>query len=595
MTRLSLNQALALALDHYRAGRLAEAEQFCRQVLDVAPDNVEALNLLAGVANRAGNVPAAVQIIQHALTLRPQRADLHANLGEALRRLGREDEAAVACEAALAREPNFPGACNTLGIILAHRGQYGEATKLFRRAIAHRWDFAEALNNLGNVLQAQLLVDDAIDAHRRALELVPSNLEFHMGLLSDLCYSESVQPDALLEAHREWWRRHGLLRATPAQPHANDRDPNRSLRVGLVSPDLRTHAVASFLELLLAAHDRSAIQFVAYAQVAQPDEVTHRLQPLFAAWRSTVALDDDALAAQIRADRIDILIDLAGHTMGNRLPVFSQRPAPVQMTWLGSAYTTGMDAIDYRITDFRADPPGMTEPHFAEKLLRLPRTAWCYRPPASAPVVEPSPPRESNGFITFGSFNNVTKLSPTTIATWAAVLRAVPDSRLMLKYKGMDDAIVRDRVCGRFAARGGASDRIVTRGHDASPGLHLAAYAEIDVALDPLHYCGTTTTCEALWMGVPVITLAGQTHASRVGVSLLSSAGLPELIAADRAAYVSIAAALAGDLARLRSLRSGLRQMLESSPLRDEAGFARDFDAVLRSAWQKWCVVATSV
>src|SRR5439155_7589787 len=375
--------------------------------------------------------------------------------------------------------------------------------------------------------------------------------------------------------------------------HTNDRDPDRRLRIGLLSPDFRTHSVAYFLEPILAAHERASFEFICYAELAHPDATSQRLQQQSEGWRSTAGVADAALAQQIRADAIDILIDLAGHTASTRIAVCAHQPAPVQMSYLGYPFSTGLETIDYRITDGYADPPGSSEQFYVERLLRLPRTAWCYRPPEPTPQVSESPSTR-HGFVTFGSFNNLAKLSHGVLDTWSRVLEAVPNSRLILKSAGIGDPMTQTRVLESFAAHGVGAGRLLLKAYENSLFDHFARYNDIDIALDSFPYNGTTTTCEAMWMGVPVIGLAGEIHLSRVGVSLLSNVGLAELVAANREDYVRVASELAGDTTRLRTLRSELRPRMAGSPLRDESGFTRAFEAALRNAWHQWCDATTT-
>jgi predicted O-linked N-acetylglucosamine transferase (SPINDLY family) len=301
-----------------------------------------------------------------------------------------------------------------------------------------------------------------------------------------------------------------------------------------------------------------------------------------------MGLPDPDVARQIEQDQIDILIDLAGHTASNRLRVMAFRPAPVQVSYMGYPFTTGGKVVDWKITDALADPPGASDAAYTEKLYRLPRTTWCYRPFAAAPAVAPSP-AAANGYVTFGSFNAFAKVSPAVIETWAALLQRVPTARLLLKAGPLGDPDLCKNLLDRFSKLGIDPARLTLLGRAITNDAHLATYAKMDIALDTFPYNGTTTTCEALWMGVPVITVAGSRHVERVGVSLLTNVGLPEFIAADRAGYVDIAARLAADVGRLADLRQTMRDRLRASALTDEPGYAREFDAALRDMFQQWC------
>jgi predicted O-linked N-acetylglucosamine transferase (SPINDLY family) len=331
------------------------------------------------------------------------------------------------------------------------------------------------------------------------------------------------------------------------------------------------------------------MQFVAYSDVANEDEVTARLKSQVPAWRSIRGARDEQVDQQIRADGIDILIDLAGHTAGNRATLFARQPAPIQVSYLGYPATTGVETIQYRITDALADPIGLTEAHHTEKLIRLPKTAWCYRPPASAPPVSELPAK-THGYITFGSFNSFAKVNATVIQAWAQILKQVHGAQLLLRANGLDQASVQTKLRKAFADLGVPGDRIVMSGRVTNIEEHLAHYSQIDLALDPFPYNGTTTTCEALWMGVPVVTVAGSEHRSRVGVSLLTNVGLDALVAGDIDHYIAKVIELSANLHALSELRKGLRNQMQNSPLRDEPGFVREFDAALQSIWQEWCV-----
>jgi FkbM family methyltransferase len=365
-------------------------------------------------------------------------------------------------------------------------------------------------------------------------------------------------------------------------------DPERRLRVGVVSPDLKQHSVAYFLEPLLAAHDRRLIEYFAYANVAAPDAVTARLQAHVEHWRTIFGVSDESAARQIETDRIDILIDIAGHTANNRLALLARRPAPVQMTYLGYANTTGLQAVDWRLTDGWADPPGTTEALHTEELLRIPGGFLCYRPREPSPAPGP-PPVISADRITFGSFNILAKVSPTVLALWARILDRVPGARLILKGPAFADPATKAAFQARLADTPLSAHDVALVPHVIDEGEHLAAYQRIDIALDTWPYHGTTTTCEALWMGVPVVTLAGRPHASRVGVSLLSRVGLPELVGQTPDEYVSIAAGLAADRPRLLALRGSLRERVVASGLTDAAAGAAAFEGALREAWRGWC------
>ena len=410
----------------------------------------------------------------------------------------------------------------------------------------------------------------------------------HSNLVFSMNYDAAATQQTIFAESRAWHESHAAALGRRAPGHANARDPERRLRVGYVSPDFREHSVAYFLEPLIAAHDRAAFEVFCYAQVARPDQRTERFRGLADTWRSTVGMTDADLATAVREDRIDILVDLAGHTGGNRLLAFDRRPAPVQLSWLGYPNTTGTEAIDARLTDAIADPPGPSDALHSETLVRLPNGFLCYAPTADAPAIG-APPARSTGHVTFGSFNALAKITPAVVAAWARILLGVPGSRLVIKSGPLADAATRARYLEMLAAAGVDAGRVDLRAWIDARSGHLGAYANIDIGLDPFPYNGTTTTCEALWMGVPVVTLAGDRHAGRVGASLLTRIGLAELVADTTDGYVETAVHFAGDLDGLPARRLALRDRMMSSPLCDAAGFARDVEAAYRAMWRRWC------
>jgi predicted O-linked N-acetylglucosamine transferase (SPINDLY family) len=554
-------------------GRASEAVERFDRALTLRPTYADALANRGNALGDLGRLDDALASFDRAVAANPHFAVGHYNRGNALAALGRGDEALAAYDRALALEPGYVDALNNRGIALQQAGRYADAVVSYEQALAARPEDAETLNNFGNLRHEQGRVADAVDLYGRAGRLRPDLAGIGSNRLMLLNYTNDRTPAEMLAAHREWGARFPAPRVK-----AGNRPADR-MRVGYVSADFRTHSVAYFLEPLLAHHDRAQVELFCYASVRRPDATTERLRGLTDHWVPIGNLDDQAVAARIRADRIDVLVDLGGHTGHSRDAVFAERLAPAQVTWLGYPNTTGLATMDYRLTDAIADPPGVTDPFHSERLIRLDRGFLCYRPPADAPAVAPAPCLEQ-GFVTFGSFNHPAKLADETVAAWASILARVPGSRLLLKAKIFGDAATAAWHRDRFAAAGLSADRIDLVGHIEARDGHLAAYGRIDVALDPFPYNGTTTTCEALWMGVPVVTLAGDRHAGRVGASLLHRVGLDEFVADDLAGYQAIAAGLA-DLPRLAALRAGMRDRLAASPLLDGAGFARSVEAAL--------------
>ncbi|MBI4184062.1 MAG: tetratricopeptide repeat protein [Proteobacteria bacterium] len=564
------------------SGAPGRARELFARALARDPDSAGAHHNLGTALHALGRIDEATAEYAEAIRLKPGHAAAHDHLGVALQALGRHGDAIAHHERALALDPGSAEAESNLGLAHLALGRLGEAERAFRAALARDAAFAPALNNLGSALKDQGRIEEALAAYQAALKARPRYRAAHSNLLYALTFAPGLDPAAVAEEHRAFGRTWG--RGARAADFASRRDPERRLRLGYVSPDFREHSVAAFIEPALAAHDRDRFEVACYANVARPDATSARLKAVAGRWVDIVGLGDEEAAARIRADGIDLLVDLAGHTGENRLGLFALRPAPVQATWIGYPNTTGLAAIGWRITDAIADPPGARDTLYSERLVRLPGCFLCYRPPAAAPE-----PARAPGPFAFGSFNHLAKLNPRVIAAWAEILRRVPAARLVLKARSLADAETRARVLAAFAQAGVAAERIALHAWIGDPAGHLGLYREVDVALDPFPYNGTTTTCEALWMGVPVVTLAGEAHAGRVGASLLSAAGLPELIAGTADAYVERAVALAADRGRLARLRDGLRRRLAASALTDANAHTRALEAAYREMWRAWC------
>lgn len=569
-------------------GQLDHAIASYRRAIEIKPDYAEAHSNLGNALRDLGQFDRAVASYRLALGLKPDYTEVYSNLGNALKDLGQLDDAVASYRRALQANPDFAEAHSNLGNALTELRQFDDAVASYRRALQINPDFVGANSNLGNALQHLGQLDGAIASYRRALEIRPDFAEAHSNLLFTLNYL-SDQPAAMLLAEA---RRYGDLVARLARPATtwrNVAEPSRSLRVGLVSGDLRNHPVGYFVESILAALAFQAserIELFAYSSHSCADAVSERIKACCRGWQSTMGISDECLSQRIRDDGIDILIDLSGHTAHNRLAVFAWRPAPVQVSWLGYFATTGVAAVDYLI----ADPltlPAAEEINFTEKIWRLPETRLCFTPPDEMVQVGPLPAL-SNHYITFGCFNTLTKMNDAVVALWARVLAAVPDSRLFLKAKQLSQVSTQQNVIERFAAHGIAAARLMMEG-PASRADYLAAYRRVDIVLDPFPFPGGTTTTEALWMGVPVLTLAGERFLSRQGVGLLVNAGLPQWVASDADDYVSRAVAHTADLQGLVSLRNGLRQHVLASPIFDAARFAHHFEAALRGMWTQWC------
>ena len=485
---------------------------------------------------------------------------------------------------ALQLKPDYLEAHNNLGTVLKNRGRYDEAITAYHQALQLQPDSAGVHSNLGNVLKDRGRLDEAITAHRRALELSPERAEAHSNLIYTLQFHPGLEEETIAEEQRRWNRQFSDPLKDFLLPHTNDRDPERRLRIGYVSPDFRDHAVAFFLVPLLEAHDHQQFEIYGYSSVSRLDAMTARLRPCTDVWREVRYLSDTQLAESIRRDGIDILVDLALHTAGNRLPAFARKPAPVQVSWLGYAGSTGVEAIGYRLSDARIEPVGSEESSSSERVVRLPDAWCCYAPIAEFPPVGALPAADGRD-VTFGSLNQFAKTNEALLACWAGLLRAVPNARLlMICLAGQAQEHTRNFL----EAQGVAPDHIEL----VAPGPwadYIRLCERIDVALDTYPCNGMTTTCHALWMGIPTVTRAGQSAVSRASLSLLHTLGLPELVAQSEEEYVRIAVELAGDLKRLGELRATLRARMAASPLMDAPRFARNIEAAYRQMWQAWC------
>ena len=575
---------LASLLDHQ--GQLDEAAEFYRRVIAAQPGARAAQRRFALLLAKQGKLDDAAAWCRQSLVLEPGDAAGHDALGFILAKQGRLDDAAACFRRAIELNPKFAVAHNHLGAILDKQSRFEEATPCFQAATQLQPDFAEAHSNLGLAMLRLGRIDQAIANFRNAQAIDPALVGAHSNMLLVLQYRPDITPAELLAEHRVFDERHARPLASQWRPHANSPDEHRPLRIGFVSGDLGVHPVGYFLVRALENLDAGQVESICYSDRVTSDALTKRLRSAAHSWRDVALVDDARLAEQIRADAVDVLVDLAGHTSVNRLLVFARKPAPVQMTWLGYVGTTGLTAIDYLLAD-RHEVPVEAEAFVAERVLRLPDGYVCYDPPAYAPEVS-SLPALAAGHVTFGSFSNPAKINADVVAAWSAILARVDGSRLLLKYVGLENPSGRARVNELFAANGIDPQRVELAGWSAHLDT-LTEYGRVDIALDPFPYNGGLTTCEALWMGVPVVTCPGPTFAGRHSLSHLSNVGLTETIAADVGQYVELAVGLAGDLDRLATLRAGLRQRVASSPLCDGPRFAENLTALLRAAWLQWC------
>jgi predicted O-linked N-acetylglucosamine transferase (SPINDLY family) len=616
-----LQRLLQEAVAHHRAGRLEQAEALYRRVRTSAPRNFDALHLSGVIALQQGRSADAADFLARALKLSPKSAVCAMRFGLALNGLGRTAEAEQQLRLAVELDAGFVEAWDNLAYCLKTQNRLPEAIECHLRAVTLKPDYATGWYNYGLTLSLSGRVADALRCHDRALvvdplyanahfgraqalqqsyrmpeaiaaydrflELAPDHHEARSYRLFALNYVEGLTREQLMAEHVAFGRAVGT---SPVPGFPNSVEEERRLRVAVLSPDLHTHSCAYFIEPLLRHLDPARFEIYLYHDHFREDAVSERLRQTATVWRSFVGQPGPMVEATIRADQPDILIDLAGHTgMTNRLPLFARHLAPVQINYLGYPNTTGVPAIGYRLTDTIADPEGEADAFATEKLVRFAPTAWAYQPPAGAPAVNASPAAQPGAPVTFGCYNNLGKITDGMLALWARVLAAVPESRLALKGRGLGDATVRQRYLDRFAAHGLPIDRVDLLERTAQTNDHLALYHRVDVALDTFPYNGTTTTCEALWMGVPVVTLRGDRHGARVSASLLAAAGHPELVAGTPDEYVRIAVELASNPDRLKQLRAGLRDDLQAGPLLDHAGQVARFADALRCCWRDWC------
>ncbi|MBI1194402.1 MAG: tetratricopeptide repeat protein [Gammaproteobacteria bacterium] len=597
-----------------QSGAAERAITVCREVLKKAPNQPVALHLLGAACSRAGDLAGAVPPLVRLLGIQPGNADAHLLLGMAYEGQNRLDDALNAYRQALALRSGWPEAGSRLGGLLRRTKRFDEAIACYRSVLAIHPDDDTTIFNLAIALHRAFRFEEAAACYQTILQRHPNDAETWVGLANVMkdsgqvataraCNLKALQlrPDyreafsnllfveayhvlcpagELLEHHRAWAQRFAPDERAGRFDFSGRLDGDRRLRIGYVSPDLRRHPVGTFVEGLLRAHDRSRFEVYCYDESRSNDEVNRRLRSYAQAWRKTIGQGDEAVARQIYEDRIDILVDLAGHTRGNRLGVFAYRPAPVQVTYLGYCATTGLSAMDYWLVDEALVPEDSVE-STTEEIWRLPRCWITYEPVADAPEVAE---RTSGGAVTFGCFNDLSKLGDEVVATWAEILNRVPGSRLLLKAAPFNHEAGRHAVVQRFTALGVDPERLILRPRTPD---YLKEYGDMDIALDPFPRTGGATTADALWMGVPVVTMAGARMIERQGVSMLRAIGLADCIAESREDYVNLAVGLAGDDERRRALRAALRERVRKSELCDAAGMARAIEAAYLGMWKR--------
>ena len=621
---VSIAKLFQTALGYHQAGRLPQAEALCQKILHVAPNHPDALHLSGLMAGQAGNSMTAIELIskavsanpsnpvyynnlgialkdqgnldaavthfRKALSIKPDSAETHYNLGNILQDQGNLDEAVEHYRSAILLKPDYTDAYNNLGIALKDQGNLDAVVEHFRKVLSLKPDSAEVYNNLGNVLQEQGKIDAAVTCYRKALSLKPDFAIAYSTLLLLHSYRALLEPLEYLSLARGWEQA-----CVPAQDRQAARDrtflrlpfAGRRLRVGYVSGDFRQHAVSYFVEQLFAHHDRSRIELFAYSTSSKRDAVTERLQALVDHWIPLTGVPDAVARECIEASGIDVLIDLSGHMADNRLGVFARRAAPVQAYYLGSMASTGLTEMDYWIGDEILTPPE-TDSHFSEQVWRLPRISWSYDGKEAPP---PNWQPDQGGTVWVGSFNNLGKLAPATLAIWAKILHALPEGKLLLKTKELADVGNRQRILDGMVDHGIARDRIELQDSNITLGWadHMAYYNRLDIALDPVGAMGgVTTTCDALWMAVPVIAPQGDRVASRATATMLGALGHPEWIAHSEAEYVDKVVTLARNVEYRKVLRSTQRNQMAHSPLCDAHGLAMNLENAYFEMFDRW-------
>jgi len=628
--KMDLEQAEHLLL----AGKSVEVITLCQSLLAEQPDDIELLFLMGNAAAATGDWGAAISAFRKACSVAPGLPLLLNNLGLSLLEGAKQTvpvpgaslaEAAASLQQALAIQPDYPIAWENLGLVRRGEGKLEEAKYCMEQGLAiapttsSLWlqlaalhvatyhfdqaafcyrkalqltleDPAEVLNRLATVQVYMGETVKSLDTFSRAItqaEIPEQKRSYTQNRLFTLHYPFETSPEQIAFEHRQW----GELFFCQSKNHRfnNTPLPERRLRIGYVSPDFRMNAVSFFIQPILAAHNPAEVDVYCYANVEKPDIVTAQLQKHPVVWRDIYAVDDQEVFRQIQSDQIDILIELAGHGANNRLALLGLRPAPIQVTWIGYPDTTGLPTIDYRITDRIADPPGLTEQFHTEQLLRLDPCFLCYRPGDDFPEQTACAPVVNHGIISFGTMSNFSKINRVMLELWADIMASTPGSRLVLRYRGGEHERIHQELAAVLHTRGIEKQRLLLLGHATSVVQQLEGYHQIDIALDTFPYNGTTTTCETLYMGVPVITLAGRSHVSRVGASLLQAVGLPDLVCNSMEEYKTTALALASDVSRLINLRQTLRRQLLNSPLCDNRMAAAGVEQLYRTAWRRWC------
>jgi protein O-GlcNAc transferase len=583
----SENNMMQVALSQMRSGDYFQVEMICQQVLAINPKNYEALNCLGFAALQVGDPSKALRLIQAAVEINPEVAEFHNNLGRANYVLGKMQDAVENYKQAVLLRADYPEAYNNMGNAFRYQGLSDEAIKSFEKAIRLSPQFAAAYNNLGIVYKDQGRLEDAIACYRKALLIKPGTDIYYSNLLFCLSiYNRATSKDYLAVALE-----YGRVMTEKVKPFVWDdlkkteNVAHKSLRIGFVSGDFRMHPVGYFLEAILKHLSPDGVELYAYSTVLKEDVLTERIKPLFKKWQVLVGMRSDIAAQHIYDEQLDCLIDLSGHSSTNSLNIFAFKPAPLQISWLGYWASTGMPTIDYILVDRLSVPPENCK-NFTEKIVYLPDTRLCFTPPSAPDEFLPAElPALAKGFVTFGSFQNMSKITNEVLMLWAKIFVSLPDARLRIQNKQMNSSSMREIFFERLAQAGIGREKVLLVG-SMPREEYLAAYADVDMILDTFPFSGGTTTCEALWMGVPTLTLAGNTMVARQGVSIMTNVDMPDWVAVTDKDYVEKACSYSCDLSRLSEIRMSLRQQASHSSLFDACRFSSNFEKTLKALWR---------
>jgi protein O-GlcNAc transferase len=580
-----IDQTMHKAYGLHQQGDVSSAKKLYQQVLELDPKHSDANRLLGVIACSFGYLKEASHFLNIAIVTKPKFAQNHFILGGIYKQLFEMDKAISSYKKCITLKPEFIEAYNNLGLIYKSKKMFSDAISCYQNALRQQPNSAFTWSNLGNVLKETGRMDEALQALEKSFSIEPNFSAAYSNYLMALNYTFNQDLEYVFKQHTNW------ANYCPSSLKAKrfnfeGRDVKSKLRIGYISPDFHTHSVAYFIEPLLKAHDNENFELFGYYNNAVFDKTNARIHSYFDHWTNISDMSDQLVAEKIFEDEIDILVDLAGHSANNALPILYQKPAPIQVTWLGYPNTTGLSAVDYRVTDLLADPDGAELVH-TESLIRLNNGFLCYEGDSEVPV-QKDIPYDKNGYFTFGSFNNYVKVTPEVIEVWAQILKDVPQSKLILKSSQFADKDTKGRCIKLFKKQGVSKERLNLVAMLPKPSDHMSFYGELDLALDPFPYNGTTTTFEALWMGVPTLTLSGVVHASRVGESILSRIGLESFVSYSKDEYIKLAKLKSESLDELRALRVSLRATMLSSPLCDQQDFAKQMENAYRSMWESY-------